>query len=67
MSKAHLLVNHRELAESMGQTPKLVSSWIRQGTLPPPHSTFGRTMLYRREHVEAYFKTGHWPKEAWKP
>ena len=64
--KTAVLVNHRDLAESMGQPVKLVSAWIRQGNFPPPHSTFGRTMLYRSEHVEAYFKTGHWPKEAWK-
>jgi predicted DNA-binding transcriptional regulator AlpA len=57
------LVNHRQLAAMLGESPRLVRKWMRDGHLPAPHTTLARTHYYLAEDVERFIKTGSWYKE----
>lgn len=56
------LMNHRRLAETMGEDTKTIRRWIDTGYLVP-HSRIGNTYFFRSENVDYYLRTGRWVRE----
>lgn len=60
-------ITKAQLAHELGQVdPRTIDLWVREKTVPPPHSRLGeRTELWLREYFETFVETGRWPEEAY--
>lgn len=59
-------MNKSELAHEMGDADTAtIDQWVREGSVPPPHSQPGKnTAVWRREHFRFYVERGYWPPES---
>ncbi len=60
-----LFITKPQLAHALGVDTASIDAWVIAGTFPPPHSQLGdRTVLWRRDHFDAFVEKRAWPREA---
>lgn len=60
-----VFISKTEIAAHLGCDTKTIDEWIKEGTVPRPHSRPGeRFAVWRRAHWNTYVETGSWPSEA---
>lgn len=60
-----IFITKSQLAKAIGVEPSTLDDWIREGTVPPPHSRLGKkTTLWLRSHFDAFVRDRRWPREA---
>jgi predicted DNA-binding transcriptional regulator AlpA len=61
------LMPHKRVAALCGITTDTLRTWVAKGNFPEPHSTIGKTLLYKTDLIEHWLQTGEWlPSATWK-
>jgi hypothetical protein len=56
-----------ELAQHLGCAVGTIDGWVKEGTIPQPHSSPGkRHQVWLHKHYVVYRDTVRWPKESWR-
>ena len=59
-------IGKAELAKHLGCHINTLTGWMKDGTVPPPHSYPGeKHPIWLRKHYEHFRKTRRWPFEAY--
>jgi hypothetical protein len=56
------LINHRDVADLFGTSPRNWRLWVNRGEVPVPHQQIGTLLLYDREVIRHRLDTGLWPE-----
>jgi hypothetical protein len=55
------LINHRDVAELFGTSPRNWRRWYETGVVPIPHQMMGTLLLYDLKVINHRLETGEWP------